>query len=186
MGCLFCQNHHISKVKFSVERCNKVSPEQIVEIAKKYDCKSVAFTYNDPIIFFEYAVDTAKLCRQEGIKTVAVTAGYINSEPAKEFFNYMDSANIDLKGFSEEFYKNNCLAHLQPVLDTIKYVSNETNCHLELTTLIIDGENDQYVEEECDWILNNLGDCIPVHFSAFFPKYKFADRKQTKVETLWW
>ena len=184
MGCLFCQNHHISKVKIPVERCNKVSPEQIVEIAKKYDCKSVAFTYNDPVIFFEYAIDTAKLCRQEGIKTVAVTAGYINPEPAKEFFNYMDAVNIDLKGFSEEFYKRNCLAHLKPVLDTIKYVSNETDCHTELTTLIIDGENDRYIQDECDWILKNIGDCVPVHFSAFFPRYKFSDRKPTEYETL--
>ena len=184
MGCMFCQNYQTSKAKVPMEMCNKVSPEQIVETAKKYNCKSVAFTYNDPIIFFEYAVDTAKLCRQEGIKTVAVTAGYINSEPAKEFFKYMDAANIDLKGFSEGFYQKNCLAHLQPILDTIKYTANETDCHVELTTLIIEGENDQYIQQECDWIINNIGDCVPLHFSAFFPRYKYNDRQQTNFSTL--
>ena len=167
MGCKFCQNWQTTKVKYPINQCPKVSPEQIVEAAKKYNCKSVAFTYNDPIIFFEYATDTAKLCRQEGIKTVAVTAGYINSEPAKEFFNMMDAANIDLKGFSEDFYKRNCSAHLEPILNTIKYVANETACHLELTTLLIDGENDSLIEDECNWILNNLGDRVPIHFSAF-------------------
>ena len=184
MGCLFCQNHHMTKVKYPIEQCQKISPEQIVNTAKAYGCKSVAFTYNDPTIFFEYAVDTAKLCRQEGIKTIAVTAGYINPEPAKEFYSLMDAANIDLKGFSEKFYSKNCMAHLQPVLDTIKYAVNETDCFVELTTLLIDGENDGYIEDECRWILENLGDCVPVHFSAFSPKYKFADRPQTKFETL--
>ena len=184
MGCLFCQNDHITKVKLPIEECNKTSPEQIVQIAKQYDCKSVAFTYNDPIIFFEYALACAKLCREEGIKTIAVTSGYINPKPRKEFFNFMDAANIDLKGFSESFYKKNCLANLEPVLDTIKYVVNETNCFTELTTLLIDGENEQYIEQECAWILENLGDDIPLHFSAFSPKYKFLNRSQTKFETL--
>ena len=184
MGCLFCQNSHITKVKSPIEDCIKVTPEQIVEIAKKYNCKSVAFTYNDPVIFFEYATDTARLCRQEGIKTVAVTAGYINPEPAKEFFNLMDGANIDLKGFSEDFYTKNCGAHLNPILDTIKYAVKETDCFVEITTLIIEGENDQYIEEECEWILNNLGDSTPVHFSAFSPRYKFLDKKPTSFETL--
>ncbi len=184
MGCLFCQNWQTTKVKYPINQCDRISPEQIVQTAKKYGCKSVAFTYNDPVIFFEYAIDTAKLCRREGIKTVAVTSGYINLEPAKEFFNLMDAANIDLKGFSEQFYQRNCMAHLEPVLDTIKYAVNETNCHVELTTLIIEGENDSYIEEECNWILNNLGDSVPVHFSAFFPKYKYSNKLPTKFETL--
>ncbi len=184
MGCQFCQNWHTTKVNYDISECNKTTPEQIVQIAKHYKCKSVAFTYNDPIIFFEYAVDTAKLCRQEDIKTVAVTSGYINPEPAKEFFNLMDAANIDLKGFSEKFYQKNCLAHLKPVLETIKYAVNETNCHVELTTMIIEGENDDFIKKECEWILNNLGENIPLHFSAFFPKYKFSDRTPTKFETL--
>lgn len=184
MGCLYCQNHHISKSKAPVKNCDNISPEQIVEVAKHYNCKSVAFTYNDPVIFFEYAIDTAKLCHEAGIKTIAVTSGYINPEPAKEFFSVMDGTNIDLKGFSERFYKKNCLAHLNPVLDTIKYVSNETPCHVELTTMIIEGENDMDIEGECKWILDNIGDSVPLHFSAFFPKYKFTDREPTRYETL--
>ncbi len=184
MGCQFCQNWHTTKINYDISQCNKTTPEQIVEIAKHYNCQSVAFTYNDPIIFFEYALDTAKLCKQENIKTVAVTSGFINKEPAKEFFNLMDAANIDLKGFSEKFYQKNCLAHLEPVLNAIKYAVNETACHVELTTMLIENENDSDVEKECEWILDNLGKNIPLHFSAFFPKYKFADRQPTKFETL--
>ena len=186
MGCQFCQNWHMSKSKEQSQNLNKTSPQEIIEIAKTYNCKSVAFTYNDPIIFFEYAIDTAKLCKQNNIQTVAVTSGFINPEPAKEFFAYMDAANIDLKAFSQRFYGKNCLAKLQPVLDTIKYVANETNCHLELTTLLIEGENDseQEIKSECEWILENVGDCVPLHFSAFFPKYNFSNRKPTSFETL--
>lgn len=186
MGCQFCQNWNISKSKANPQNSNKTTPEEIVEIAKKYNCKSVAFTYNDPIIFIEYALDCAKLCRENNIKTVAVTSGFINPEPAKEFFNLMDGANIDLKGFSQRFYGKNCLAKLQPVLDTIKYAANETNCHVELTTLLIEGENDseEELKAECEWIINNIGDCVPLHFSAFFPQYKFQNRKQTSFETL--
>lgn len=185
MGCQFCQNWHISKSSAD-PRINPTSPEKIVKIAQELGCKSVAFTYNDPVIFFEYAVDTAKLCRDAGIKTVAVTAGYINPEPRKEFFAYMDAANIDLKAFSERFYKNNCLAHLEPILDTIKYVKHSTNCWLELTTLLIEGENDSdaELEDECDWIVDNLGVDVPLHFSAFHPAYKFMDRPHTKLSTL--
>ena len=165
---------------------NRTSPNEIVEIAKKYNCKSVAFTYNDPIIFFEYALDTAKLCRQNGIKTIAVTSGFINKEPAAEFFSGMDAANIDLKGFSEEFYRKNCLAKLQPVLETIKYACNETDCHVELTTMLTEGENDrdEMIKQQCKWIVENIGDCVPLHFSAFFPNYKFSDRRPTAFSTL--
>ena len=186
MGCMFCQNWHISKSKANPESLNKTSPEEMVEIAKKYKCKSVAFTYNDPIIFFEYAIDTAKLCRKNDIKTVAVTSGFMNPEPAKEFFKYMDGANIDLKGFSQKFYGKNCLAKLQPVLDTINIAVNETNCHVELTTMLIEGENDseEEIKSECQWILENLGDSVPLHFSAFFPKFKFEDRNPTQFKTL--
>ena len=176
MGCLFCQNWQTTKVNYPVQNCQKISPEQIVQVAKDYGCQSVAFTYNDPVIFLEYAIDTAKLCAQEGIKTIAVTSGYINPEPAKEFFSVMDAANIDLKGFSEDFYQKNCMAHLQPVLDTIKYAVNETDCFVELTTMLIEGENDNFTEIECE--------CIPIHFSAFHPQYKFSNRNATKLETL--
>lgn len=186
MGCQFCQNWKTTKNKTDPKNINKTSPEEIVQIALKYKCKSVAFTYNDPIIFFEYAIDTAKLCKELDIKTVAVTSGFINPEPAKEFFSYMDSANIDLKGFSQKFYGKNCLAKLEPVLDTIKYVCNETNCHVELTTMLIEDENDneEELKTECKWILDNVGADVPLHFSAFFPRYKFENRKATNFSTL--
>ncbi len=186
MGCRFCQNWQTTKNKSDCQSGNKTSPQEIIRIAQNYNCKSVAFTYNDPIIFYEYALDTAKLCRENGIKTVAVTSGYINPEPAKEFFPLMDAANIDLKGFSEEFYRKNCLAHLQPVLDTIEYVSNETDCHVELTTMLIEGENDNedMIKGECDWILKHIGDEVPLHFSAFFPNYKMRNKNSTNFSTL--
>ncbi|MDD3435881.1 MAG: AmmeMemoRadiSam system radical SAM enzyme [Candidatus Gastranaerophilales bacterium] len=186
MGCQFCQNWHISKSKADPTKLNQTSPEKIVELAKQLGCKSVAFTYNDPVIFFEYAIDTAKLCRDNGIKTVAVTAGYINPEPRKEFFAHMDAANVDLKAFTENFYTKNCLAHLAPVLDTIKYIKKETNCWLELTTLLIEDENTstEEITQECEWIMENLGDNVPLHFSAFHPAYKFMDRRPTKLSTL--
>lgn len=186
MGCKFCQNYHMSKFEQNFEYSQKATPEMIVETAKKYSCKSVAFTYNDPAVFIEYAIETAKLCRQEGIKTIAVTAGYINPSPAKEFYKYIDAANIDLKGFSENFYRKNCLAKLEPVLNTIKYVTNETDCVVELTTLLIDGENTESedLKNEFNWITEELGADIPVHLSAFHPAWKFSDRERTKAETL--
>lgn len=184
MGCLFCQNSHITKVKDEITNCQNWTPDEIVKTAQKYNCKSIAFTYNDPIAFFEYALDTARLARDKGIKTIAVTSGYINPKPAEEFFNLMDGANIDLKGFSEEFYNKNCLAHLKPVLDTIKYAVNETNCFVEITTLIIEGKNDNLIEKECDWILENLGYSVPIHFSAFSPRYKYSNHIPTSYSTL--
>ena len=186
MGCQFCQNWETAKSKSDYRQLNKTTPYEIVQIAKNYRCKNIAFTYNDPIVFFEYAVETAKLCRQAGIKTIAVTSGFINPEPAKEFFEYMDAANIDLKAFSKEFYAKNCLAKIEPVLETIKYVHSETTCHLELTTMLIEGENDSDNElnSECSWILQNLGNCVPIHFSAFFPRYKFLHKKPTAFSTL--
>lgn len=188
MGCLFCQNWRTTKPQEDAyqSELTHAEPAKIAEIADKMGCKSVAFTYNDPVIFFEYAVDTAKICRDRGIKTVAVTAGYINPEPRKEFFTYMDAANIDLKAFSEDFYKKNCLTHIEPILDTIKYVKNETNCWLELTTLLIEGENDsdEELKKECEWIVKNLGPDVPLHFSAFHPDYKFMNKCQTSLATL--
>lgn len=186
LGCRFCQNWQTSKSKIDPRRLNKTSPEQIAQLAKKHKCKSVAFTYNEPAIFLEYAIDTAKACKKLGIKTVAVTAGYINPEPRAEFFKYIDAANIDLKAFSDDFYKRNCLAHLEPVLDTIKYVKNETNTWLELTTLLIEGENDseEEINAECEWVAENLGDSVPLHFSAFHPAYKFNEKSSTQIPTL--
>lgn len=186
MGCQFCQNWHISKSKEDPKKLNFTEPEKIAVLAQKLGCKSVAFTYNDPIIFFEYAIDTAKICHETGIKTVAVTAGYISPEPRKEFFSHMDAVNVDLKGFSEDFYKKNCLAKLGPILETIKYIKNETKCWMELTTLLIEGENDsnEELEKECAWIVENLGPEVPLHFSAFHPAYKFLDKRPTRLVTL--
>ncbi len=186
MGCDFCQNWRTTKSKEKSTTLNYAAPEKIVQLAQEYGCKSVAFTYNDPVIFFEYAVDTAKICRENGVKTLAVTAGYINPEPRKEFFKYMDAANIDLKAFNPEFYKKHCLAHIESILDTIKYVKNETDCWLEITTLLIESENDSEDElnRQCDWILKNLGDDVPVHFSAFHPDYRITDKPRTKFSTL--
>lgn len=186
MGCQFCQNAHITKVPIDYNNLYEVSPEKIIEYAIKYNCKSVAFTYNDPIVFFEYAIDTAKLARKYGIKTIAVTSGFMNIEPAKEFFSYMDAANIDLKAFTNHFYKKNCLAQINPVLDVIKYVKNNTNCWLELTTLLIEEENssNEEIENECKWVSENLGNNVPIHFSAFTPRYKMIEHSPTKIETL--
>lgn len=186
MGCAFCQNWQSSKSNGDSTLLEKVEPRQIAELAEKYGCKSVAFTYNDPTIFFEYAIDTAIECHKKGIKTVAVTAGYINPEPRKEFYSHMDATNIDLKAFNEDFYKRYCLASMEPILDTIKYVKHETNCWLELTTLLIEGENDSEEEliKECNWIKENVGVDTPLHFSAFHPAWKFMDRKPTSIATL--
>lgn len=186
MGCMFCQNWQTSKTNIDPKILKQVSPENIVQIAKQYDCKSVAFTYNEPIISYEYTLDTAKLCRENGIKTVAVTAGYINPEPAIEFFNLMDAVNIDLKAFTNNFYKKNCLAKIEPILETIKYVVNDTNCWVELTTLLIEGENDfdDEIVEEAEWIVSELGTNVPLHFSAFAPKYKFLNHPHTSMQTL--
>lgn len=186
MGCSFCQNWQISKSHAEPAKLNYNSPEEIADLAFQYNCKSVAFTYNDPVIFFEYAIDTAIECHKRGIKTVAVTAGYINPESRKEFFSHMDAVNVDLKAFSEKFYQKNCLAHLEPVLDTIKYIKDRTNCWMELTTLLIEGENDseEEIKAECEWIVTNLGTEVPLHFSAFHPDYKMLNKERTKLSTL--
>lgn len=186
MGCQFCQNWQISKSKADIDVLNHNEPEEIAELAVKYGCKSVAFTYNDPVVFFEYAIDTAKACHDKGIKTVAVTAGYINPEPRKEFFKHMDAANVDLKGFSEKFYQKNCLSHLEPILETLKYIKDHTHCWLEVTTLLIEGENDseEALTAECEWIAKHLGINVPLHFSSFRPDYKMLNKGITKLSTL--
>lgn len=187
MGCQFCQNWHITKTKVKNHNgMEQMEPAKIAKLAVELGCKSVAFTYNDPVIFMEYAIDTAKECRNLGIKTVAVTAGYISPKPREEFFSYIDAVNVDLKAFTEEFYKKNCLAKLGPILETIKYIKHETNCWMELTTLLIEGENSaaDEIKRECEWIVENLGTDVPIHFSAFYPAYKFMDHRPTKLSTL--
>lgn len=185
MGCRFCQNYKTSKSKIEANKLPYIEPNEIIKIAKENNINLIAFTYNDPIAFLEFAINCAKLAKKEGIKTVAVTSGFINKEPAKEFLSYIDALNIDIKGFSEKFYNKNCGAKLAPVLDFIK-LAYKMEKHIELTTLLIEGENDfeDEIKEEANWIKNNLNENIPLHFSAFFPTYKFKDRKRTSYETL--
>jgi pyruvate formate lyase activating enzyme len=162
------------------------SPETIARAAKSLGCRSVAFTYNDPVIFHEYAVDVASACREEGILTVAVTAGYVCPEPRAEFYRHMDAANIDLKGFSEDFYRKLAAGHLDPVKETLLYVRHETDVWVELTTLLIPGWNDSEAElaEMAQWVSENLGSEVPMHFTAFHPDFKLRDLPHTPASTL--
>lgn len=186
LACKFCQNWDISKSHDMDRLMDQASPETIAKAARQHGCKSVAFTYNDPVIFAEYAMDTADACHALGLKTVAVTAGYIHEQPRREFFAKMDAANVDLKAFTEDFYFKLTSAHLQPVLDTLLYLQHETKVWLELTTLLIPGRNDS--DEEltamCGWIKKELGADVPLHFSAFHPDYKMGDVPSTPVATL--
>ncbi len=186
LGCKFCQNWDISKSR-QVERLSAIAtPEQIAHVAQQQQCTSVAFTYNDPVIWAEYAIDTATACRQVGVKTVAVTAGYISPQARVLFFAAMDAANVDLKAFTEEFYFKVTLSHLQPVLDTLIYLQHHTDVWFEITNLIIPQANDHRDElrKMCDWILEALGDQVPIHFSAFHPDYRMLDRPRTPQEKL--
>jgi pyruvate formate lyase activating enzyme len=186
LACKFCQNWDISKSREMDTMAAKASPQRIAETARRLGCRSVAYTYNDPVIFLEYAVDTARACHELGLKNVAVTAGYITPAAREEFFADMDAANVDLKAFSEDFYFRLTGGHLDPVLDTLKYLRHETDVWLELTTLIIPGHNDS--DEELDrltrWVVDELGPDVPLHFSAFHPDYKMTDVPATPPETL--
>ena len=186
LTCKFCQNWDISKSREMDTLADEASPEKIAKVAKELGCRSVAYTYNDPVIFMEYAIDVARECRKHNIRSVAVTAGYLTEEPRREFFEYMDAVNIDLKGFTEEFYVKICGGHLQPVLDTLKYVKHETDVWLEITTLLIPGLNDsdQELEEMAQWVVENLGPDVPWHFIAFYPAWKMQDVPPTPESTL--
>ncbi|MFQ5577637.1 MAG: AmmeMemoRadiSam system radical SAM enzyme [Anaerolineae bacterium] len=186
LACRFCQNWDISKSRQVDTLADAASPETIARTAEKLNCRSVAFTYNDPVIFMEYAVDVAQACRQRGIKTVAVTAGEICPEPRAEFFSHLDAANVDLKAFSERFYKYICGGQLQPVLDTLVYLKHHTTVWVELTTLLIPGENDSEAELDAmtQWVAQNLGPDVPMHFTAFHPDWKMRDRPPTPPATL--
>ena len=186
LACRFCQNWDISKAK-QLDRLNDwAPPEAVAEAARGDGCMSVAFTYNEPIIFAEYAIDTARACHERGIKTVAVTAGYIAPEARRDFFSVMDAANVDLKAFTERFYQKLCFAELAPVLDTLRWIHEETDVWLEVTTLLIPGENDS--EEELgllsSWCVEHLGPDTPLHFSAFHPDFKMRDLGRTPTATL--
>jgi pyruvate formate lyase activating enzyme len=186
LGCRFCQNHVISKAREMDRLMDVATPEGIAKSAREMGCRSVAFTYNDPVIFAEYAIDIAQACHEQGIKTVAVTAGYISAEARGEFFSHMDAANVDLKGFRQEFYEKVCFANLQPVLDTLRFLRHETNVWFEITTLLIPGENDSddEVGKLCDWVAENLGPDVPLHFTAFHPDFKMLDKDRTPSSTL--
>jgi pyruvate formate lyase activating enzyme len=186
LTCKFCQNWDISKATEFDRLQDQASPQEIAEAAKAVGARSVAFTYNDPVIFLEYAVDVAQACRAAGVSTVAVTAGYITPRAREEFFGAMDAANIDLKGFTEDFYKSLCTAELHAVLDTLEYVKHETRCWLEITTLLIPGKNDSPVELEAmtRWIRERLGPDTPLHFSAFHPDWRMRDLPRTPKATL--
>jgi pyruvate formate lyase activating enzyme len=186
LACRFCQNWDISKSREIDTLADEASPERIAEVAEQLGCRSVAFTYNDPVIFLEYAIDVADACRERGIRAVAVTAGYICAEPRVELYEHMDAANVDLKAFTEDFYHRTCAAGLAPVLETLEYLKHETDVWFEITNLLIPGLNDS--SEEVDamtrWVVEHLGPDVPMHFTAFHPDYKMMDRPPTPPETL--
>ncbi len=186
LTCKFCQNWSISKSREIDTLGDQASPLKIAQTAKRLGCSSVAFTYNDPIIFMEYALDVAQACREFGINSVAVSAGYICEEPRRDFFPKMDAANIDLKGFTEDFYRRICGAELGPVLDTLRFLKHETDTWFEITTLLIPGQNDSnsVIESLCSWVAQELGPEVPLHFSAFHPDFKMKTTPRTPVSTL--
>ena len=186
LACKFCQNWDMSKARQMDVLMDQASPEAIARMAEEGGAASVAYTYNDPIIFHEYAVDTAKACRERGIRNVAVTSGYVCPAPRSEFYAHMDAVNVDLKAFTERFYKTLTGSELGPVLDTIRYIHRETDVWLELTTLLIPGENDSEAEMRsmARWVVDELGPEVPMHFTAFHPDYKMQDYPPTPPATL--
>jgi pyruvate formate lyase activating enzyme len=186
LACKFCQNWDLTRSREFDRLQARATPAAIAGAALASNSRSVAFTYNDPVIFLEYAVDTAQACRERGVHTVAVSAGYVCAEPRAEFFACMDAANIDLKSFNEDFYYRLCGGHLQPVLETLEYLRHETSIWLELTTLLIPGENDSAAELEAlsQWVAERLGPDVPLHFTAFHPEWKLLDRPPTPMATL--
>ncbi len=185
--CRFCQNWHISKPSDeSALDPEPVTPAQLVEVARRTNSASISYTYNEPIVSYEFTLECADAARAAGVRNVAVTAGYIEPEPRATFFGLMDATNIDLKSFRETFYRRLCGVHLQPVLETIEYVHRRTSCWLELTTLVIPGQNDSPAEirELAEWVLAHLGPDVPLHVSAFYPNYHMRDHPATPIETL--
>lgn len=186
LACKFCQNWDMSKSREMDRLMDSAAPEELARAARRLGCASMAYTYNDPVIFMEYAMDAADAGHELDIKSIAVTAGYICPEPRLEFYRHMDAANVDLKGFTEEFYWKTCGGHLQPVLDTLLYLKHETEVWFEITTLLIPGQNDSdaELEAETQWIVERLGPEVPLHFTAFHPDYKMLDLPATPAATL--
>jgi pyruvate formate lyase activating enzyme len=186
LGCRFCQNWDISKAREMDRLTDRATPDAIVEAAVQARCRSIAYTYNDPVVFAEYAIDTAEVARERGIQNVAVTAGYITDRAREAFFAPMDAANVDLKAFTEGFYKKLCFAELGPVLDTLVYLKHETSVWLEITTLLIPDHNDGEAEVDalCAWVREHLGPNVPLHFTAFHPDFKLESVPATPPSTL--
>ena len=186
LACRFCQNWDISKARTDDVLGAAASPDEVAAEAARLGCRSVAFTYNDPVAFHEYAVDTARACRERGIATVAVTAGYVDPEPRAEFYECVDAANIDLKSFDDAFYRRWCGGRLAPVLETLEYVARHTATWLEVTTLLIPGLNDSPAEVSAlsAWVAGHLGPDTPLHFSAFHPAFRMTGRPPTPAATL--
>ncbi len=186
LACSFCQNWDISKSREIDILADEATPDAIARAARQLGCRSVAFTYNDPVIFHEYAIDVAQSCHALGVRTVAVTAGEVCPEPRAEFYRFMDAANVDLKGFSEKFYHDLCAGHLQPVLDTLVYLKRETKVWFEITTLLIPGQNDSdgELEEMTRWVVRELGPDVPMHFTAFHPDWRMLEVPPTPPATL--
>lgn len=185
LRCNFCQNWTISQTDPQDAQAYDLSPQEIISMAKGYGCKVIAFTYTEPTIFYEYMLDIAKLAKDNGMYTVWVTCGYINQEPLQELIPYLDAANIDLKGFSEDFYTQYTTGTLQPVLNTIK-TCHELDLYFEITNLIIPQANDseKIINEMCNWIKDNIGVDYPLHFSRFYPHYKLDNRPPTPLGIL--
>ena len=186
LACRFCQNWDISRAREMDVLAVPASPEGLAAMARRLRCASVAFTYNDPVVFHEYAIDAARACRALGIRTVAVTAGYVSPEPRAEFYRHMDAANVDLKAFSEGFYRKLAGGHLQPVLDTLVYLKRETSVWLELTHLLIPGENgtEGELRRMTEWVVDALGPDVPMHFTAFHPSWRMLDTPPTTLDAV--
>jgi pyruvate formate lyase activating enzyme len=186
LGCKFCQNWSLSKARLDDLHSSFATPEEVVQLAQKHKTSSIAYTYNDPTIFAEYVIDISRLAHEENIRSVMVTAGYIDKEARKDVFKYIDAANVDLKAFTDRFYQKLTSSHLEHVLDTLIWLKKDTNVWLEITTLLIPGENDSKDElaRMCDWILKNLGESVPLHFTAFHPDFKMVNIPRTPDSTL--
>jgi pyruvate formate lyase activating enzyme len=186
LACKFCQNWDMSKSREMDTLADRATPEMLATAAKRLGCSSVAYTYNDPVIFMEYAMDVADACHEQGVKSVAVTAGYMCAEPRAEFYQHMDAANVDLKAFTESFYRKICGGELGAVLETLEYLRHETNVWFEITTLLIPDENDSdgEIEQMTQWIMGKLGPDVPLHFTAFHPDWKMRDKPNTPPATL--
>jgi len=186
LACQFCQNHDISKSREIDTLADHARPETIARAAAELGCRSVAFTYNDPVIFYEYAIDVAQACHEVGVKTVAVTAGYMSPKPRERFFRHIDAANVDLKAFTEDFYVRHTRSHLEPVLDTLEYLKHQTKVWLEIATLLIPGENDspREIAALSRWVVEHLGPDTPVHFTAFHPDFRMLDKPATSPATV--